>query len=74
MLAEDFGVQGRGGFYEETDAIRDVIWNHLFQVLTHLAMEPAAGPDSESLREAKVNAGIARRRVWRRIPRWRRHS
>jgi len=61
-LAEDFGVQGRGGFYEETGAIRDVIQNHLFQVLTHLAMEPAAGPD----------VAIARRRVWRRIPRWRR--
>jgi len=54
-LAEDFGVQGRGGFYEETGAIRDVIQNHLFQVLTHLAMEPAAGSDSESLRDAKVN-------------------
>jgi len=54
-LAEDFGVQGRGGFYEETGAIRDVIQNHLFQVLTHLAMEPAAGPDSDSLRDAKVN-------------------
>lgn len=54
-LAEDFGVQDRGGFYEETGAIRDVIQNHLFQVLTHLAMEPAAGPDSELLRDAKVN-------------------
>jgi glucose-6-phosphate 1-dehydrogenase len=54
-LAEDFGVQGRGGFYEETGAIRDVIQNHLFQVLTHLTMEPATGPDSESLRDAKVN-------------------
>jgi len=54
-LAEDFGVQGRGGFYEETGAIRDVIQNHLFQVLTHLAMEPAADADSESLRDAKVN-------------------
>jgi len=53
-LAEDFGVQGRGGFYEETGAIRDVIQNHLFQVLTHLAMEPAAGTDSESLRDEKV--------------------
>ncbi len=52
-LAEDFGVQGRGGFYEETGAIRDVIQNHLFQVLTHLAMEPAAGTDSESLRDEK---------------------
>ncbi len=53
-MAEDFGVQGRGGFYEETGAIRDVIQNHLFQVLTNLAMEPPAGTDSESLRDAKV--------------------
>ena len=53
-LAEDFGVQGRGGFYEETGAIRDVIQNHLFQVLTHLAMEAAGGSDSESIRDAKV--------------------
>ena len=54
-LAEDFGVQGRGGFYEETGAIRDVIQNHLFQVLTNLAMEPAAGTDSESIRNERVN-------------------
>ncbi len=53
-LAEDFGVQGRGGFYEETGAVRDVIQNHLFQVLTHLAMEAAAGNDSESLRDEKI--------------------
>lgn len=52
-LAEDFGVQGRGGFYEETGAIRDVIQNHLFQVLTNLAMEPAAGSDSQSIRDEK---------------------
>jgi glucose-6-phosphate 1-dehydrogenase len=53
-LAEDFGVQGRGGFYEETGAIRDVIQNHLFQVLTNLAMEPAVSTDSESIRDEKV--------------------
>jgi len=53
-LAEDFGVQGRGGFYEQTGAIRDVIQNHLFQVLTNLAMEPATGGDSESIRDEKV--------------------
>lgn len=53
-LAEDFGVQGRGGFYEETGAIRDVIQNHLFQVLTNLAMEPAASTAGESLRDEKV--------------------
>jgi len=53
-MAEDFGVQGRGGFYEETGAIRDVVENHLFQVLSNLAMEPPVGMDSESVRDEKV--------------------
>jgi glucose-6-phosphate 1-dehydrogenase len=53
-MAEDFGVQGRGAFYDETGTIRDVIQNHLFQVLTNLAMEPPARTDSESMRDEKV--------------------
>ncbi len=53
-MAEDFGVQGRGAFYDETGAIRDVIQNHLFQVLCNLAMEPPVGVDSESVRDEKV--------------------
>jgi glucose-6-phosphate 1-dehydrogenase len=53
-LAENFGVQGRGEFYEETGAIRDVIQNHLFQVLCNLAMEPPARTDSESIRDEKA--------------------
>ena len=53
-LAEDFGVQGRGRFYEETGAIRDVVQNHMFQVLTNLTMEPAAGVDSEFIRDQKA--------------------
>ncbi len=53
-MAENFGVQGRGGFYEETGAIRDVIENHLFQVLSNLAMEPPVRMDSESIRDEKV--------------------
>jgi glucose-6-phosphate 1-dehydrogenase len=53
-MAESFGVQGRGAFYEEAGAIRDVVQNHLFQVLANLAMEPAAGTDSESVRDEKV--------------------
>jgi glucose-6-phosphate 1-dehydrogenase len=53
-MAEDFGVQGRGAFYEETGAIRDVIQNHLFQVLTMLTMEPPARTDTESIREERV--------------------
>ncbi|MGD0211886.1 MAG: glucose-6-phosphate dehydrogenase [Terriglobales bacterium] len=53
-MAEDFGVQGRGGFYDETGAIRDVIQNHLFQILCNLAMEPAVRIDSESIRDEKA--------------------
>ena len=53
-MAEDFGVQGRGAFYDKTGAIRDVIQNHLFQVLSNLAMEPPARLDSESIRDEKV--------------------
>jgi glucose-6-phosphate 1-dehydrogenase len=53
-MAEAFGVQGRGGFYEETGTIRDVIQNHLFQVLANLAMEPPVRTDSESVRDEKV--------------------
>jgi glucose-6-phosphate 1-dehydrogenase len=53
-MAEDFGVQGRGAFYDETGAIRDVVQNHLFQVLTNLAMEPPVRTDSESIRDEKV--------------------
>jgi glucose-6-phosphate 1-dehydrogenase len=53
-MAEDFGVQGRGGFYDGTGAIRDVVESHLFQVLSNLAMEPPVRSDSESLRDEKV--------------------
>jgi glucose-6-phosphate 1-dehydrogenase len=53
-MAEDFGVQGRGGFYDQTGTIRDVMQNHLFQVLANLTMEPPVRTDSESLRDEKV--------------------
>jgi glucose-6-phosphate 1-dehydrogenase len=53
-MAEDFGVQGRGAFYDETGTIRDVVQNHLFQVLTYLSMEPPVRTDSESIRDEKV--------------------
>ena len=42
-MAEDFGLAGRGAFYDQTGAIRDVVQNHLLQVLSLLAMEPPAG-------------------------------
>ena len=53
-MAEDFGVQGRGAFYDGTGTIRDVVQNHLFQVLSNLAMEPPVRSDGESLRDEKV--------------------
>jgi glucose-6-phosphate 1-dehydrogenase len=53
-MAEDFGVQGRGAFYDETGTIRDVVQNHLFQILSNLAMEPPVRADSESIRDEKV--------------------
>ena len=53
-MAEDFGVQGRGAFYEQVGTVRDVVQNHLFQVLTNLAMEPPIRTDSESTRDEKV--------------------
>jgi glucose-6-phosphate 1-dehydrogenase len=53
-MGEAFGVQGRGAFYDQTGAIRDVIQNHLFQILANLAMEPPPRTDSESIRDEKV--------------------
>lgn len=53
-MAEDFGIQGRGAFYDQTGAIRDVIQNHIFQVMCILAMEAPARRDSDSQRNEKV--------------------
>ncbi|HET6144208.1 MAG TPA: glucose-6-phosphate dehydrogenase [Candidatus Acidoferrales bacterium] len=53
-MAENFDVQGRGAFYDGTGTIRDVVQNHLFQVLSNLAMEPPVRSDGESLRDEKV--------------------
>src|SRR6266545_4402484 len=53
-MAESFGVQGRGVFYEEAGALRDVVQNHLLQILANLTMEPPARMDSESIRDEKV--------------------
>lgn len=53
-MAEAFGVEGRGAFYDQTGTIRDVMQNHLFQILCNLAMEPAARGDSETIRDEKV--------------------
>ena len=53
-MAENFGIQGRGTFYDQTGAIRDVVQNHIFQVMCNLAMECPARKDSESMRDEKV--------------------
>jgi glucose-6-phosphate 1-dehydrogenase len=52
-MAESFGVEGRGRFYEEVGALRDVVQNHLLQTIGLLAMEPPTGIDGESIRDEK---------------------
>ena len=53
-MAENFGVAGRGAFYDQTGAMRDVVQNHLLQVVSLLAMEPPAGYGHEDIRDEKV--------------------
>ncbi|AKF07904.1 glucose-6-phosphate dehydrogenase [Sandaracinus amylolyticus] len=53
-MAERFGVEGRGGFYEEAGAIRDVVQNHLLQVVAILAMDGPVGQDVEAIRDEKA--------------------
>jgi len=62
-MAESFGVEGRGGFYEEVGALRDVVQNHLLEVVALLAMEPPIGVDAEDLRDEKVKVFRATRAV-----------
>lgn len=52
-MAEDFGVRDRAAFYDATGANRDVLQNHLLQVLAHLVMDPPTGEESEALRDQK---------------------
>jgi len=52
-MAEDFGVDGRGRFYEEVGALRDVVQNHLLQTVALLAMEPPPGGGTDALRDEK---------------------
>jgi glucose-6-phosphate 1-dehydrogenase len=53
-MAERFGVAGRGAFYDETGAIRDVVQNHMLQVLSLLAMDPPAESHPDALRDEKA--------------------
>jgi len=54
-LAEDFGVDDRGHFYDSVGALRDVVQNHLFQVLALIAMEPPVGSGTNAVRDKKVD-------------------
>ncbi|MDN4476265.1 glucose-6-phosphate dehydrogenase [Demequina sp. SYSU T00192] len=54
-IAEDFGVQGRGSFYESAGALRDVLENHMLQIVALLAMEPPAYQGYGAVHEAKAN-------------------
>ncbi len=60
-MAEEFGIQGRGKFYDETGTIRDVIQNHLLQVVGYLAMEPPISIEADRIRDEQV-------KVFRAIP------
>jgi glucose-6-phosphate 1-dehydrogenase len=53
-MAESFGVQGRGSFYEEVGTIRDVVQNHLLQVISLLAMDPPAGHEQQARQAEKL--------------------
>jgi glucose-6-phosphate 1-dehydrogenase len=65
-MAEQFGVEGRGRLYEELGAVRDVVQNHLLQVLAILAMEPPVGTSSEAMRDEKMKVLRALRHPERR--------
>jgi len=52
--AEEIGVEGRGGYYEETGVVRDMVQNHVLQVLALIALEPPVEGDAESVRDRKV--------------------
>jgi glucose-6-phosphate 1-dehydrogenase len=54
-MAEDFGVEDRGAFYDEVGTLRDVVQNHLLQVLALTAMEPPAGNQPDSIRDKKLD-------------------
>ena len=53
-MAESFGVKGRGKFYEETGVIRDVIQNHLLQIVSYLAMEAPSSTYAEAIRDEQA--------------------
>ena len=64
-MAENFGVEDRGSFYDGVGALRDVVQNHLLQVLAGVAMEPPVGPSADDLNDKKADVLRAIRRSTR---------
>lgn len=62
-MAESFGVEGRGRFYDGVGALRDVVQNHLIEVIALLAMEPPVSPQADALRDEKVKVFQAMRPI-----------
>jgi glucose-6-phosphate 1-dehydrogenase len=62
-VAEAIGVEGRGNYFEQAGTLRDMVPNHLFQVLTLIAMEPPSSLDADAVRDEKV-------KVLRSVPTW----
>jgi glucose-6-phosphate 1-dehydrogenase len=62
-MAETIGVEGRGSFYDSVGALRDVVQNHLLQVVALLAMEPPVGPDASFLQDEKAKVFAATRPI-----------
>ncbi len=63
-MAEDFGVEGRGGFYDNVGAMRDVVQNHLLQMVCLLAMEPPVSAAADALRDETVKV-LKSMKAWR---------
>lgn len=62
-MAESFGIAGRGALYDDLGAVRDVVQNHLLQVVALLAMEPPVDPSADALRDEKVKIVRAMRPI-----------
>ena len=54
MVAETIGIEARGGYYDQSGAVRDIVQNHLFQLLSFIAMEPPISFDAEEVRNEKL--------------------
>ena len=67
-MAEDIGMEGRGDFYDKTGVLRDVVQNHVLQVLALCAMEPPVSFKADDIRDQKLSVLRSLRRAWRPRP------